>query len=65
MMSSLMSGNRSRAITSEEGKLFAFNSGLKKSFGADSSNDSISKAKIMKERLNASRLISAKKDDQS
>jgi hypothetical protein len=60
-----MSGNRSRAITSEEGKLFAFNSALKKSYGADSSNDSISKAKLMKEKLNASRLEYAKKEDQS
>ena len=41
--SSMMSGNRVRAITSDEGKLFAFSSGLKKSYGTESSN-SISKA---------------------
>ena len=64
LKSSMMSGNRSRAITSEEGKLFAFNSGLKKSYGAESSNDSISKADKIKERLRASRMESAKKDDQ-
>ena len=41
--SSMMSGNRVRTITSDEGKLLAFSSGLKKSYGTESSN-SISKA---------------------
>ena len=55
----LKSSNRSRAVTSEEGKLFAFGSGLKKSYGTESSN-SLTKADKIKERLRASKMSERK-----